>query len=190
MKRLLLLLLMLGIAACSGPLKGGKELVVIETSQGDIQVELDRDNAPLSVQNFLDYAEQGYYDGTIFHRVIRDFMIQGGGLTAELQPKPTRAPIKNEAGNGLKNMRGTIAMARTSMVDSATSQFFINLKDNAFLDHRNTTAQGYGYAVFGRVVSGMEVVDRIGGSPTGVRNQFRDVPVETVLIRKVRRGTP
>jgi len=162
-------------------------LVVIDTSYGEIKVELDEAKAPQSVQNFLAYADKGHYNGTIFHRVIKDFMIQGGGMNADLTPKPTAAPIKNEASNGLKNLRGTIAMARTGVVDSATSQFFINLKDNAFLDHRDTSMQGYGYAVFGKVVSGMDVVDRIGTSPTGMRNRFSDVPVETVTIKSVRR---
>lgn len=184
MKRLTLLLALL--ASLTGPALA-KELVVIETSAGEIKVELDDVKAPISVKNFLAYADKGYYNGTIFHRVIKDFMIQGGGLTAELTPKPNDAPIKNEATNGLKNKRGTIAMARTSVVDSATSQFFINLKDNDFLDHRDESTQGYGYAVFGTVVGGMEVVDRIGNAPTGMRNRFRDVPVETVTIKSVKR---
>jgi len=165
-----------------------KELVVIETSAGDINVALDKEKAPISVKNFLSYADKGYYNGTIFHRVIKNFMIQGGGLTADLVPKGgADAPIKNEATNGLKNKRGTIAMARTGVVDSATSQFFINLVDNDFLDHRDESMQGYGYAVFGEVVSGMEVVDKIGAAPTGMRNRFRDVPMETVIIKGVRR---
>lgn len=171
---------------CTAPVLGGT-LVVIDTTYGEIKVELDEQKAPQSVKNFLAYADRGFYDGTVFHRVIKDFMIQGGGMNAELSPKPTDTPIRNEATNGLKNLRGTIAMARTSVIDSATSQFFINLKDNGFLDHRDTSMQGYGYAVFGKVVAGMEVVDKIGASPTGMRNRFRDVPVDTVSIKSVRR---
>ncbi|TLM66590.1 MAG: peptidyl-prolyl cis-trans isomerase [Deltaproteobacteria bacterium] len=174
------------VLACASFAAAGP-LVAIETNYGAIRIELDEAKAPISVKNFLDYADKGFYDGTIFHRVIKDFMIQGGGMTADLTPKSTGAPIKNEAGNGLKNLRGTIAMARTSVIDSATSQFFINTKDNAFLDHRDTSMQGFGYAVFGKVVAGMEVVDKIGNAPTGVRNRFRDVPVETVTIKSVRR---
>jgi peptidyl-prolyl cis-trans isomerase A (cyclophilin A)/peptidyl-prolyl cis-trans isomerase B (cyclophilin B) len=174
------------IMLCTAPVLAGT-LVVIETTYGEIKVELDEQKAPQSVKNFLTYADRGFYDGTVFHRVIKDFMIQGGGMNAELSPKPTDAPIRNEATNGLRNLRGTLAMARTSVIDSATSQFFINLKDNDFLDHRDMSMQGYGYAVFGRVVAGMEVVDKIGASPTGMRNRFRDVPVETVTIKSVRR---
>ena len=184
--RKLPVLLFLMVLACTAPALAGT-LVVIDTTYGEIKVELDDAKAPVSVKNFLAYADKGYYNGTIFHRVIKDFMIQGGGLTAELAPKPTDAPIKNEAANGLKNLRGTIAMARTGIVDSATSQFFINTKDNAFLDHRDTSMQGYGYAVFGKVVGGMEVVDKIGNAQTGMRNRFQDVPVETVTIKGVRR---
>jgi len=178
-------LLLFTLAGFSPVLAG--PLVVIDTSYGEIKVELDEGKAPLTVKNFLGYADKGHYNGTIFHRVIKDFMIQGGGMTADLNPKPTDPPIKNEATNGLKNLRGTIAMARTSVVDSATSQFFINLKDNSFLDHRDTSMQGYGYAVFGKVVAGMDVVDKIGTAPTGMRNRFSDVPVETVTIKSVRR---
>ena len=188
MRKLLVLLipLMLVLLACQTP-ASAETLVVIETTYGPVKVELDEARAPVSVKNFLDYADRGFYDGTIFHRVIKDFMIQGGGMNAELSPKPTNPPIRNEATNGLKNLRGTIAMARTSVIDSATSQFFINTKDNSFLDHRDTSMQGYGYAVFGKVVAGMDVVDKIGNAPTGIRNRFRDVPVETVTIKSVRR---
>ncbi len=182
-KRLILLVLLLLLAAPAL----AKEFAVIATSYGEIKVELYSDKAPVTVANFLRYAEKGHYDGTIFHRVIKNFMIQGGGLTGELVPKPTDAPIKNEAGNGLKNLRGTIAMARTGVVDSATSQFFINTVDNPPLDHRDDTSPGFGYAVFGKVVAGMDVVDKIGNAPTGMRNRFRDVPVETVVIKSVRR---
>jgi cyclophilin family peptidyl-prolyl cis-trans isomerase len=160
------------------------ERVLIETSHGNITVELDSAKAPLTVANFLAYVDAGFYDGTIFHRVIRNFMIQGGGFTPELEQKPVKAPIKNEAANGLKNLRGTIAMARTGVIDSATSQFFINLSDNAFLDHN---VRDFGYAVFGKVVEGQGVVDEIGAVPTGVRSGFRDVPVATVTIKSVRR---
>lgn len=161
--------------------------VAIETTQGTITVELDDEKAPATVKNFLAYVDQGFYDGTIFHRVIKGFMIQGGGFTGDLVQKATAAPIKNEAANGLKNRRGTIAMARTQIVDSATSQFFVNLEDNAFLDYRDPLPQGFGYAVFGRVVAGLEVVDRIGKVPTGTRSRFSDVPLETVTIKSVRR---
>jgi cyclophilin family peptidyl-prolyl cis-trans isomerase len=161
--------------------------VVIETSLGNITVELDSAKAPVSVDNFLAYVDAGFYDGTIFHRVIRDFMIQGGGFSEDFKQKPTKPPIKNEAANGLKNLRGTIAMARTGVVDSATSQFFINHKDNPFLDHRAPNPRDFGYAVFGRVTAGMEVVDRIATTPTGVRNGFQDVPQQAVLIKSVRR---
>lgn len=185
MKRVVCLFLLLCVVAIPAL---AKEVVVIETSKGAITVELDDVRAPISVKNFLAYADEGYYNGTIFHRVIKDFMIQGGGMNAELQPKsPGKAPIKNEAANGLKNLRGTIAMARTGVVDSATSQFFINLIDNKFLDHRDQSSSGFGYAVFGKVIAGMEVVDKIGAASTGMKNRFSDVPVETVVIKEVRR---
>jgi cyclophilin family peptidyl-prolyl cis-trans isomerase len=158
--------------------KGGNPVVIIKTSKGDIKVELDKEDAPISTDNFLAYVEDGYYDGTIFHRVINNFMVQGGGFTAEGQQKPTKAPIKNEADNGLKNDRGTIAMARTAVVDSATSQFYINLVDNDFL---NNGIRDFGYAVFGKVVDGMDVVDAIAAVPTGPG----DVPNETVVIESV-----
>jgi peptidyl-prolyl cis-trans isomerase B (cyclophilin B) len=158
----------------------------IETSMGDIVIELDADNAPVTVANFIDYANDGFYEGTIFHRVIDGFMIQGGGLTADLRDKANKkAPIKNEAGNGLKNQRGTVAMARTGVVDSATSQFFINVSDNSFLNHTAPTPQGFGYAVFGRVTSGLDTVDAIRQVRTGSRGLHQDVPVETITIRKV-----
>ena len=164
------------------------ETVVMETSLGSITLELDNAKAPASVANFLAYADAGFYDGTIFHRVIPNFMIQGGGYTTDLKQKPTQPPVKNEAANGLKNLRGTIAMARTRAVDSATSQFFINHKDNPALDHRATTPDAFGYAVFGKVVKGLEVVDRIAAVQTRAVNQlFQDMPVETVLIKSVRR---
>jgi len=157
----------------------------IETSLGNIELELDAAKAPLSVANFREYAKAGHYDGTVFHRVINGFMIQGGGFTADMTQKPTRAPIKNEAANSLKNRRGTIAMARTMFVDSATSQFFINHKDNGFLDYKSPDPRQFGYAVFGRVTKGMDVVDKIAQVKTGSRGMFQDVPVEPVTIKKV-----
>ena len=157
----------------------------IETSLGTITLQLDEVRAPETVRNFADYAKSGHYDGTIFHRVIDGFMIQGGGFTREMNQKPTKAPIRNEAMNGLRNRRGTIAMARTMVVDSATSQFFINLVDNDFLDFTSPTPQGFGYAVFGEVVDGMEVVDRIAKVQTGNAGPHQNVPVEAVVIRKI-----
>lgn len=157
----------------------------IETSKGTISLELDAARAPATVANFVQYAKDGHYDGTIFHRVIDGFMIQGGGFTKSMDQKPTRGPIRNEAMNGLKNLRGTIAMARTSVVDSATSQFFINLVDNDFLDFSAPTPQGFGYAVFGKVVDGMGVVDEIAKVKTGFNGPHQNVPEEPVLIRRV-----
>ncbi len=159
--------------------------VVLKTSKGDITLELDAEKAPLSVQNFLAYVDAGFYDGTIFHRVIPDFMIQGGGLDPDMTKKVTRDPVQNEAKNGLKNLRGTIAMARTQDPHSATAQFFINHKDNANLDY--PSFDGWGYAVFGRVTDGMDVVDAIAASPTTTRAGRRDVPQETILIESVTR---
>lgn len=164
---------------------GKNPIVVISTSMGDIEAELYADKAPESVKNFLAYAKDGHYDNTVFHRVIKGFMIQGGGMTADMNQKPTKAPIKNEADNGLKNEVGTLAMARTSVVDSATSQFFINVKDNAFLDHKGKTPQGYGYAVFGKVISGMDVVRKIENVSTTSKGMHQDVPVEPVVIEKI-----
>lgn len=158
---------------------------VIETSMGTITLELDDAKAPETVANFVRYAKDGHYDGTIFHRVIDGFMIQGGGFTKDMNQKPTRQPVRNEAMNGLKNSRGTIAMARTMVVDSATSQFFINLVDNGFLDFTSPTPQGFGYAVFGKVTDGMDVVDAIAKVKTGNRGYHQNVPEEDVVIRKV-----
>jgi len=160
-------------------------MVTLHTSLGDITLELDAEKAPATVANFLDYARDGFYDGTIFHRVIDGFMIQGGGMTADMNQKPTRAPIANEANNGLKNKSGSIAMARTNDPHSATAQFFINVKDNDFLDHRAPTAQGWGYAVFGKVVSGMDVVEKIKAVATGTKGFHQDVPKESVTIERV-----
>jgi peptidyl-prolyl cis-trans isomerase A (cyclophilin A) len=163
--------------------------VLMQTSMGDIVLELNREKAPVSVRNFLAYSEKGHYDGTIFHRVISNFMIQGGGFSADMQQKPTDPPIKNEWENGLKNERGTIAMARLGgQPDSATAQFFINVENNTFLDQPR---DGAGYAVFGRVAKGMDIVDKIRNVRTGVRAETRmqDVPVEPVVIRSLRRMT-
>jgi cyclophilin family peptidyl-prolyl cis-trans isomerase len=162
-------------------------VVVMQTSMGDITIELFQDQAPISVENFLQYANDGYYAGTVFHRVIQTFMIQGGGMTADLSPKQTRAPIKNEATNGVSNARGTIAMARTNVVDSATSQFFINTVDNRSLDHRDRSARGFGYAVFGEVADGMDVVERIERTRTHSRNGLDDVPRDPIIIIQIRR---
>lgn len=159
-------------------------LVRLETSRGDIVLELDRTKAPKTVENFLSLINSGFYDGTIFHRVIKGFMIQGGGLTEDMRQKPTGEPIPNEAENGLKNLRGTVAMARTQDPHSATSQFFINTADNAFLNFSGKTLNGWGYCVFGRVVEGMEVVDAIESFPTTSKGMYRDVPVAPIVIRK------
>ncbi|MBI5014937.1 MAG: peptidyl-prolyl cis-trans isomerase [Deltaproteobacteria bacterium] len=159
--------------------------VRLKTSLGDLTVELDEKNAPGSVDNFLQYALEGVYDGTIFHRVIPEFMIQGGGFTPDMQETPTRPPIKNEAVNGLRNLRGTLALARTGNPDSATNQFFINTVDNAFLDHKRRTREEFGYAVFGWVTEGMDVVDRIEKVPTRPQAGHQDVPRTPVVIEAV-----
>jgi peptidyl-prolyl cis-trans isomerase B (cyclophilin B) len=161
-------------------------IVVIETSMGDITVELDQDKAPISVENFLGYVSDGFYDGTIFHRVIPNFMVQGGGFTPDMEKKPTRDPIQNEADNGLKNRNGTLAMARTPEINSATAQFFINVKDNSSLDHKGKSAQDYGYAVFARVTEGMDVVNKIKGVKTTTAGPHSDVPAEPILIKSIR----
>lgn len=160
-------------------------MVILHTNFGAITLELYADKAPNTVANFLRYAKDGHYDGTIFHRVIPGFMIQGGGYTEDMQQKPTRAPIQNEADNGLKNTAYTIAMARTPDPHAATSQFFINVVDNPFLDYTEPTAQGYGYCVFGRVIAGQDTVDRISKVKTGVRAGHQDVPLESVVIERV-----
>lgn len=172
----------------SGPSQAKEtDMVLIKTTLGDITVKLATDKAPLTVANFLAYADAGHYDGTIFHRVIDGFMIQGGGFDKDMRQKPTKAPIKNEAANGLPNKRGTLAMARTPVVDSATAQFFINVKDNAFLNFQAPTPQGFGYCVFGEVTAGMDVVDKIKAVRTGVKAGMTDVPLETVEILSVKR---
>ncbi|HVP35065.1 MAG TPA: peptidylprolyl isomerase [Steroidobacteraceae bacterium] len=159
-------------------------MIRFETSHGAFTVELFEKEAPVSTENFLKYVDDGFFDGTIFHRIVPGFVIQGGGLTADFANKRTRAPIRNEAKNGLKNTRGSLSMARTSDINSATSQFFVNLKDNGFLDHG---PRDYGYAVFGRVTDGMDVIDRIAGVSTGTRKGYQDAPLEDVVIVSARR---
>ena len=177
----LILILAISIGGCATM---SNTIVVLETSKGNIEIELFEKEAPITTRNFLDYVNDGFYDDLIFHRVIDGFMIQGGGFDKDMNEKETKAPIKNEAANGLKNTRGTIAMARTMVVDSATAQFFINVADNNFLDHKDESAQGYGYAVFGKVVKGMDVVDAIKSVQTHSVGMFDDVPVEPVVIIK------
>ncbi|MFP4081538.1 MAG: peptidylprolyl isomerase [Candidatus Aminicenantes bacterium] len=191
MLKKILLVFSLGILFAALPLlteaEASNPKVIMKTTKGDITMELYADKAPVSVDNFLSYVDEKFYDGTIFHRVIENFMIQGGGLTADFVKKSTKPPIKNEADNGLKNKRGTVAMARTAEINSATCQFFINHVDNSFLDHKDNTAQGFGYAVFGKVIQGMEVVDDIAGVKTMSKHGMRDVPRETIEIISVRR---
>ncbi len=182
-------ILALVIALCSpltafGGLSDNPQ-VIMETSKGTIVLEVFPDEAPKTVKNFLQYVRWGHYDGTIFHRVIPNFMIQGGGFSPEMKRQTTEMPIRNEADNGLKNKRGTVAMARTPNPHSATDQFFINTKSNGFLNHKDTTAQGWGYAVFGKVVKGMDVVDAISGVKTAKKGMMGDVPVEPVKIIKM-----
>ena len=178
----------LSILAAVAPVTAGDApKVALETDKGKIVLELYPDKAPKTVQNFLSYVDAGHYNNTIFHRVIPNFMIQGGGMNASMKENPTKAPIKNEADNGLKNQRGTIAMARTQVPDSATAQFFINTVNNDFLDFKSKTIQGWGYTVFGQVVDGMDVVDAIAKVKTGSRGGHQDVPIETVMIIKAER---
>ena len=165
-------------------------VVLMETSEGSIKIELWPDKAPVTVENFLRYAEEGLYDGTVFHRVIDNFMIQGGGFTRDFKQKETHDPIKNEASTDLRNDRGTIAMARTNVVDSATSQFFINVRDNDFLNHKDDTPANFGYAVFGKVIEGMDVVDRIKKVETKTVGYYQDVPAKPVMIDSVKRISP
>jgi peptidyl-prolyl cis-trans isomerase A (cyclophilin A) len=164
----------------------GNPIILMETSMGNIKLELYTKEAPISTKNFLDYVNSGFYDGTVYHRVIPRFMIQGGGFTTDLKEKQTHPPIRNEADNGLKNRAGTLAMARTMVVDSATAQFFINVVDNGFLDHRDKTPQGYGYAVFGKVIDGMDVVNKIAAVKTSTQKGFRDVPETSVIIKSMK----
>jgi len=198
MKRLLILMLSVATAFSCGSTNSsesntsgdesnapkGNPVVVFETNMGSFEVELYPDKAPVSVENFLGYVKEGFYDGLIFHRVIDGFMIQGGGMDENMKLMQTREPIKNEAGNGLTNDEYTIAMARTNVINSTTSQFFINVKDNAFLNHRDETPQGYGYAVFGKVISGFETVDKIKGVQTTTKAGHQNVPVHLVVIKK------
>lgn len=163
-------------------------MIRFQTSLGDFTIEMFTDDAPVTVANFLQYVDDGHFDGTIFHRVIPGFMIQGGGFTADMKQKPTRKPIKNEAANGVKNLRGSLSMARTNDIGSATSQFFVNLTDNAFLDHQGP--RNYGYAVFGRVVTGLDVIDAIAAVKTGRKGGHDDVPVEPVVVKTARRVEP
>jgi len=171
------------VTAGVGMAAAGNPKVEMETSKGKIVIELFPANAPETVKNFLNYVDTKFYDGTIFHRVIPNFMIQGGGFTADMKTKPAGAPIKNEADNDLKNDRGTIAMARTGDPHSATAQFFINTVNNDFLNHKSKTQQGWGYVVFGKVISGMEVIDAISAVKTVTRGRYRDIPAETIEIR-------
>jgi cyclophilin family peptidyl-prolyl cis-trans isomerase len=171
--------------SCAALLKGTAPMKVkLTTSMGPITLQLDKAKAPISTENFIKYVESGHYNGTIFHRVIDNFMIQGGGFTEKMQQKPTQAQIKNESTNGLKNDNYTVAMARTSVRDSATSQFFINVKDNDFLNYSGETPQGYGYAVFGKVVEGKDTVDKIKKVPTGNAGGHQNVPTTPVVIEK------
>ena len=167
------------------PQNPNNPVVLISTSMGDMKAELYKDKAPVTVANFLAYVSDKSYDGTIFHRVIPRFMIQGGGFTPDMKQKPTKAAIKNEAGNGVKNTLGTLAMARTSDINSATAQFFINTKDNDFLDHKDDTMQGFGYCVFGKVIDGSKVVQKIEGVETDTKGMYEDVPVQPVVIKSI-----
>ena len=160
-------------------------MVIIRTTFGEIKLELNAEKAPKTVENFLNYAREGYYDGTIFHRVIDNFMIQGGGFDTDMQQKPTREPVENEADNGLKNDFGTVAMARTMEPHSATAQFFINVKDNDFLNHSGKNMQGWGYTVFGKITEGEDVLDKIRAVATTSRNGHQDVPTDAVIIESV-----
>jgi peptidylprolyl isomerase/peptidyl-prolyl cis-trans isomerase B (cyclophilin B) len=195
---LFLAALMLGMSGCNASEPGTQTVptapaagdpanprVLIETTKGNITVELFPARAPLTTENFLRYVKSGFYDGLMFHRVIPGFMIQGGGMMPDMTEKPNGTPIPNEADNGLKNLRGTLAMARTGEPHSATSQFFINVADNAFLNHRGKSIEGWGYAVFGQVVDGMDVVDAIVAVPRGTRGPHGDVPIEAVVMQRV-----
>lgn len=181
-----LILCLGGVLALAGQAQAADPdpAVKLETSLGDIVVRLDARKAPISTANFVQYVKSGFYDGTVFHRVIKNFMIQGGGFTPDLKQKSARASIRNEADNGLKNKKYTIAMARTSEPHSASAQFFINTKDNDFLDFKSQTPQGWGYAVFGKVIKGQEVVDKIAAVQTGKKGYYDDVPMESVIIKK------
>ncbi len=186
-RRVFCLMMIMFSLLSTGVHAGENPKVILETSMGSITLELYPGKAPATVKNFLTYVDEKFYDTTVFHRVIRGFMIQGGGMTADMKEKPTHAPIKNEADNGLKNDRGTISMARTPDPDSATAQFFINAKDNSFLNFRAKTMDGYGYCVFGKVTKGMDVVDAIEAVATGSKGFHQDVPVKPVVILKAYR---
>jgi len=180
---MMFILFSLAVPGVAPSAKKKNPVVILETSKGKITLELNQEKAPKTVENFLAYVASGHYNGTIFHRVIPDFMIQGGGFDSQMSQKPTKPPIVNEADNGLLNSRGTIAMARTSDPNSATAQFFINVKDNSFLNHTGKNPRGWGYAVFGKVIEGMDVVDSIVGVKTGAKGMFRDVPLEEIAIK-------
>jgi peptidyl-prolyl cis-trans isomerase A (cyclophilin A) len=184
MKKLLTSMAVVGFLAGLSPLASA-QTIELQTTHGNIQIQLDAEKAPKSVANFLQYVKDGHYENTIFHRVINSFMIQGGGMTEDLKEKPTRSPIPLESGNGLRNKKGTVAMARTNAPNSATAQFFINVQDNAFLDKANSP-DGNGYAVFGSVVKGMDVVEKIKAVPTGNKGMHSDVPREPIRITKAR----
>ena len=187
-KRLVLFLVLAITIGCSPAVLAAKETQVrISTSVGDIDLVLYADKAPVTVKNFLGYVDKGEYNGTIFHRVIKGFMIQGGGFDSKLDKRPTRDPIRNEADNGLKNRIGTIAMARTGIPDSATNQFFINTADNGFLDFKDKSVQGWGYAVFGKVIKGMDVVRKIESAPTRYYGPFQNLPSPAIVIKRVQR---
>ena len=189
MKMLACALLLLPIlAAFTASAQESNPIVVVKTSMGSFNIELYPDKAPVTVKNFLMYVDEGFYAGTLFHRVIDGFMIQGGGLDKEMNRKKTGAPIVNEAGNKLKNAVGTVAMARTGDPNSATAQFFVNVNDNTPLDYRDSSREGIGYCVFGKVVQGMDVVEKIKAVPTGVKNGMRDVPVTPVVIESITRA--
>ncbi len=183
---IVIVLLMAGCVAEKSEEAGSmkNQIVVLETSKGDIEIQLNGERAPITVQNFIGYVNDGFYDGLIFHRVIDGFMIQGGGFDPQMNQKPTKSPIKNEAGNGLKNEQYSIAMARTGVVDSATAQFFINVADNDFLDHRDDSQQGFGYSVFGQVIKGQEVVGQIKSVPTATGGMYENIPLDPVIITK------
>jgi peptidyl-prolyl cis-trans isomerase B (cyclophilin B) len=183
MKILLLMAIVVGMA---GVARAANPVVVMDTSMGTIKIELYEDKAPTTVKNFLGYVDDKFYDGTLFHRVMSDFMVQGGGMTPGMHEKKTKDPIKNESTNNLANQKYTVAMARTSVPDSATSQFFINVKDNQFLDRANSR-DGVGYCVFGKVIEGQDVVDKIKAVKTGTKGMHNDVPVEDVVIKSVHR---
>jgi cyclophilin family peptidyl-prolyl cis-trans isomerase len=190
MPKILMAILFAGVVLAfftAGEASGASQKVLLKTSKGDITLELYPDKAPVTVKNFLDYVDTKFYDGLIFHRVIKGFMIQGGGLTPDHSSRPARPSIKNEAGNGLTNDRGTIAMARSGEVDSATCQFFINHVSNDFLNHRDNTPEGFGYCVFGKVTAGLDVVDAIAATPTMTVHGMKDVPREAVTIISIRR---